>query len=123
MVDALDTLYIMELQEEFQEAKDWVEKNFDLNVVSQSLNMFLLAAETAWHVWDPGVLTLGSSQTKACRPSRSKLRIGNWCSSVKYQERAHPHLTFAAHFSRQRSSGFPSPCPICLSVCLFILFV
>ncbi|XP_028594637.2 mannosyl-oligosaccharide 1,2-alpha-mannosidase IC [Podarcis muralis] len=32
VVDALDTLYIMELQEEFQEAKDWVEKNFDLNV-------------------------------------------------------------------------------------------
>uniref|UniRef100_A0A8D0B125 alpha-1,2-Mannosidase n=1 Tax=Salvator merianae TaxID=96440 RepID=A0A8D0B125_SALMN len=32
VVDALDTLYVMELQEEFQEAKDWVEKNFDLNV-------------------------------------------------------------------------------------------
>ena len=32
MVDALDTLYIMELEEEFQEAKTWVEKSFDLNV-------------------------------------------------------------------------------------------
>nr|XP_008118769.1 PREDICTED: mannosyl-oligosaccharide 1,2-alpha-mannosidase IC [Anolis carolinensis] len=32
VVDALDTLYIMELQEEFQEAKDWVESSFDLNV-------------------------------------------------------------------------------------------
>ncbi|XP_058051023.1 mannosyl-oligosaccharide 1,2-alpha-mannosidase IC isoform X2 [Ahaetulla prasina] len=32
VVDALDTLYVMELQEEFQEAKDWVEKSFDLNV-------------------------------------------------------------------------------------------
>ncbi|XP_010721716.2 mannosyl-oligosaccharide 1,2-alpha-mannosidase IC [Meleagris gallopavo] len=32
VVDALDTLYIMELEEEFQEAKTWVEKSFDLNV-------------------------------------------------------------------------------------------
>ncbi|XP_060640425.2 mannosyl-oligosaccharide 1,2-alpha-mannosidase IC [Anolis sagrei] len=32
VVDALDTLYIMELQDEFQEAKDWVENSFDLNV-------------------------------------------------------------------------------------------
>uniref|UniRef100_A0A8C4YTI6 alpha-1,2-Mannosidase n=4 Tax=Gopherus TaxID=38771 RepID=A0A8C4YTI6_9SAUR len=32
IVDALDTLYIMELEEEFQEAKSWVEKSFDLNV-------------------------------------------------------------------------------------------
>lgn len=39
MVDALDTLYIMELEEEFQEAKKWVEKSFDLNVVSQCLGM------------------------------------------------------------------------------------
>uniref|UniRef100_A0A8C6JEU7 alpha-1,2-Mannosidase n=1 Tax=Melopsittacus undulatus TaxID=13146 RepID=A0A8C6JEU7_MELUD len=39
VVDALDTLYIMELEEEFQEAKKWVEKSFDLNVVSQFLGM------------------------------------------------------------------------------------
>ncbi|XP_068850574.1 mannosyl-oligosaccharide 1,2-alpha-mannosidase IC isoform X3 [Aphelocoma coerulescens] len=32
VIDALDTLYIMELEEEFQEAKEWVEKSFDLNV-------------------------------------------------------------------------------------------
>ncbi|XP_035201593.1 mannosyl-oligosaccharide 1,2-alpha-mannosidase IC [Oxyura jamaicensis] len=32
VVDALDTLYIMELEDEFQEAKKWVEKSFDLNV-------------------------------------------------------------------------------------------
>ncbi|XP_077193763.1 mannosyl-oligosaccharide 1,2-alpha-mannosidase IC [Paroedura picta] len=32
VVDALDTLYVMELQEEFQEAKNWVEQSFDLNV-------------------------------------------------------------------------------------------
>lgn len=37
MIDALDTLYIMELEEEFQEAKQWVEQSFDLNVVSQLL--------------------------------------------------------------------------------------
>ncbi|XP_053124085.1 mannosyl-oligosaccharide 1,2-alpha-mannosidase IC isoform X2 [Hemicordylus capensis] len=32
VVDALDTLYVMELKEEFEEARDWVEKSFDLNV-------------------------------------------------------------------------------------------
>ncbi|KAF7242384.1 Mannosyl-oligosaccharide 1,2-alpha-mannosidase IC [Varanus komodoensis] len=36
VVDALDTLYVMELQEEFQEAKDWVEKSFDLNVSGEA---------------------------------------------------------------------------------------
>lgn len=32
-MDALDTLYIMEMLEEFQEATDWVEKNLNFNVV------------------------------------------------------------------------------------------
>lgn len=36
VIDSLDTLYLMELKEEFQEAKAWVEENFHLNVVSQS---------------------------------------------------------------------------------------
>lgn len=34
-MDALDTLYIMEMKEEFKEAKEWVEKNLDFNVVSR----------------------------------------------------------------------------------------
>ncbi|XP_036598526.1 mannosyl-oligosaccharide 1,2-alpha-mannosidase IC [Trichosurus vulpecula] len=32
IIDALDTLYIMELEDEFREAKNWVEKSFDLDV-------------------------------------------------------------------------------------------
>ncbi|NWS95221.1 MA1A1 mannosidase, partial [Mionectes macconnelli] len=32
IVDALDTLYIMEMKEEFKEATEWVEKNLDFNV-------------------------------------------------------------------------------------------
>lgn len=51
VVDSLDTLYVMELHEEFQEAKNWVEENFDLNVVSPALNALLCAAETAWGVY------------------------------------------------------------------------
>lgn len=47
VVDALDTLYIMELEEEFQEAKKWVEKSFDLNVVSQLLGMPACVTENA----------------------------------------------------------------------------
>lgn len=35
VIDSLDTLYLMELKEEFQEAKAWVEESFHLNVVSQ----------------------------------------------------------------------------------------
>lgn len=33
IVDALDTLYIMEMYEEFDAATEWVEKNLDFNVV------------------------------------------------------------------------------------------
>ncbi|XP_036770681.1 mannosyl-oligosaccharide 1,2-alpha-mannosidase IC isoform X2 [Manis pentadactyla] len=33
VIDSLDTLYLMELKEEFQEAKAWVEESFHLNVV------------------------------------------------------------------------------------------
>ncbi|XP_038623279.1 mannosyl-oligosaccharide 1,2-alpha-mannosidase IA isoform X1 [Tachyglossus aculeatus] len=32
IVDALDTLYIMEMKDEFKEAKEWVEKNLEFNV-------------------------------------------------------------------------------------------
>ncbi|XP_062980800.1 mannosyl-oligosaccharide 1,2-alpha-mannosidase IA [Elgaria multicarinata webbii] len=32
IVDALDTLYIMEMKDDFKEAKEWVEKNLDFNV-------------------------------------------------------------------------------------------
>lgn len=35
-MDSLDTLYIMGLGEEYQEAKEWVENNLNLNVVSGS---------------------------------------------------------------------------------------
>lgn len=34
IIDSLDTLYLMELREEFQEAKAWVQDSFHLNVVS-----------------------------------------------------------------------------------------
>lgn len=34
IVDALDTLYIMEMFEEFDVATDWVEKNLNFNMVS-----------------------------------------------------------------------------------------
>ncbi|XP_008057405.1 mannosyl-oligosaccharide 1,2-alpha-mannosidase IA-like [Carlito syrichta] len=32
IVDALDTLFIMEMKDEFQEAKSWIEENLDFNV-------------------------------------------------------------------------------------------
>ncbi|XP_008146285.2 mannosyl-oligosaccharide 1,2-alpha-mannosidase IC [Eptesicus fuscus] len=36
VIDSLDTLYLMELKEEFQEAKAWVEENFHLNVSGEA---------------------------------------------------------------------------------------
>ncbi|XP_053431990.1 mannosyl-oligosaccharide 1,2-alpha-mannosidase IC [Nycticebus coucang] len=36
VIDSLDTLYLMELKEEFQEAKAWVEKSFHLNVSGEA---------------------------------------------------------------------------------------
>ncbi|KAM8959094.1 mannosyl-oligosaccharide 1,2-alpha-mannosidase IC isoform 1-T1 [Lycaon pictus] len=36
IIDSLDTLYLMELHEEFQEAKAWVEENFHLNVSGEA---------------------------------------------------------------------------------------
>ena len=33
IVDALDTLYIMGLNKEFDDGKEWIENNFDINVV------------------------------------------------------------------------------------------
>lgn len=38
IVDALDTLYIMEMTEEFDAATDWVEKNLDFNVVRKCVH-------------------------------------------------------------------------------------
>ncbi|XP_059996995.1 mannosyl-oligosaccharide 1,2-alpha-mannosidase IC isoform X2 [Lagenorhynchus albirostris] len=36
VIDSLDTLYLMELKEEFQEAKAWVEESFHLNVSGEA---------------------------------------------------------------------------------------
>lgn len=38
-MDALDTLYIMEMFEEFDAATDWVEKNLDFNVVRKCVRV------------------------------------------------------------------------------------
>ncbi len=34
IVDALDTLYIMDLKEEVEDGKNWIMKNLNLNIVS-----------------------------------------------------------------------------------------
>ena len=33
IVDALDTLHIMELNEQYQKGRDWVEENLDFSIV------------------------------------------------------------------------------------------
>lgn len=39
LVDALDTMYIMNLEEHFQEARDWVDKNLNFNI-QKDVNLF-----------------------------------------------------------------------------------
>ena len=53
IVDALDTLYIMGLHDEFREGQEWIDKNLDFSVVSRAcpnislvlFTVFLLAGK------------------------------------------------------------------------------
>ena len=40
-MDALDSLYIMEMYDEFDAATDWVEKNLDFNMVRMVCVVYL----------------------------------------------------------------------------------
>lgn len=40
IVDALDTLYIMGLHDEFKDGQEWIEKSLDFSVVSDHMQMF-----------------------------------------------------------------------------------
>lgn len=40
IVDALDTLYIMGLHEEFKDGQEWIEQNLDFSVVCLYLTFF-----------------------------------------------------------------------------------
>ncbi|PNF28973.1 Mannosyl-oligosaccharide alpha-1,2-mannosidase IA [Cryptotermes secundus] len=40
IVDGLDTLYIMGLEEEFKEGRDWIAENFDINLATTDLSVF-----------------------------------------------------------------------------------
>jgi mannosyl-oligosaccharide alpha-1,2-mannosidase len=43
IVDGLDTLYIMGLEEEFKQGRDWIAENFDINsAVSSSVSITVL---------------------------------------------------------------------------------
>ncbi|XP_010574652.1 PREDICTED: mannosyl-oligosaccharide 1,2-alpha-mannosidase IC [Haliaeetus leucocephalus] len=92
VVDALDTLYIMELEEEFQEAKKWVEKSFDLNVNGEA-SLFevniryiggLLAAYylTGEEVFKSKALELGEKLLPAFNTPtgipRGVINLGSW---------------------------------------------
>ena len=45
IVDALDTLYIMGLHDEFQDGQKWIENNLDFSVVSIQLIIYLIECE------------------------------------------------------------------------------
>lgn len=47
IIDSLDTLYIMGLMDEYNDAKEWVKTNLDLN----SVRIFLLPSSSAVLLW------------------------------------------------------------------------
>lgn len=61
IVDALDTLYIMGLHDEFREGQEWIDKNLDFSVVSRtypiiSLVLFLVfCLEGEWRSLSAGI--------------------------------------------------------------------
>jgi mannosyl-oligosaccharide alpha-1,2-mannosidase len=40
IVDALDTLYIMGFMEEYELGKEWIEKEFNINIVCENQTVF-----------------------------------------------------------------------------------
>ena len=40
MIDALDTLWFMDLKDDFKEAATWLERNMDFNKVTQTVSFF-----------------------------------------------------------------------------------
>lgn len=71
IIDSLDTLYLMELKEEFQEAKAWVEESFHLNVVSPR-------PSNSWHHNEPkgqGSLPPDASETRGAEAQQSRLSV------------------------------------------------
>lgn len=49
IVDALDTLYIMGLHDEFKDGQEWIEKNLDFSVVSDHMQMLTHTHLMAWN--------------------------------------------------------------------------
>uniref|UniRef100_A0AAY4BG20 alpha-1,2-Mannosidase n=1 Tax=Denticeps clupeoides TaxID=299321 RepID=A0AAY4BG20_9TELE len=92
IIDSLDTLYIMDLLEEYEEAKDWVENNLDLNSNGES-SLFevniryvggLLSAYylTGNEVFKKKVLELGEKLLPAFNTPtgipRGVINLGSW---------------------------------------------
>lgn len=48
IVDALDTLYIMGLHDEFREGQEWIDKNLDFSVVSRAYSNISLVLFTVF---------------------------------------------------------------------------
>lgn len=48
IVDALDTLYIMGLHEEFKDGQEWIEQNLDFSIVSENLYWAKNICKNGW---------------------------------------------------------------------------
>lgn len=69
IVDALDTLYIMGLHDEFKDGQEWIEKNLDFSVVSDhmqilAVHIYLMAWITSWNMFTFCGLVCGGSAIK-----------------------------------------------------------
>lgn len=50
IVDALDTLYIMGLHDEFREGQEWIDKNLDFSVVSRACSKYFCCSFQSAHL-------------------------------------------------------------------------
>lgn len=48
IVDALDTLYIMGLHEEFKDGQEWIEQNLDFSVVCTNCPFYVKYVNELW---------------------------------------------------------------------------
>uniref|UniRef100_A0A8C5Y083 alpha-1,2-Mannosidase n=1 Tax=Microcebus murinus TaxID=30608 RepID=A0A8C5Y083_MICMU len=96
VIDSLDTLYLMELKKEFQEAKAWVEESFHLNVSGEAslfevniryigglLSAFYLTGEeVSWRFEAPELSRLGRKPCPAFNTPtgipKGRLVSGSW---------------------------------------------
>ncbi|KAJ8350630.1 hypothetical protein SKAU_G00257600 [Synaphobranchus kaupii] len=84
IVDALDTLYMMEMYEEFDTATEWVEKNLDFNVNSE-VSVFEVNIRFVGGLLSAYYLSGKEGEVNAVSESRSPRMKPDWQSRLSLE--------------------------------------